>query len=300
MPQQADFEETAATEAQDSSTEAAAAQDLPTGAAESKPGEPESDAAAAAPDAPAAPPPAHETPPAHTHEALDAFDETAAVPEQPPAPRPIATQQGTTTTMLKCVVLGSSNVGKSSLLERYTKNSFRPERRVTLGADFASKVIEVGNERVRLVIWDTAGQERFHHGTIGGAFYRGADGALLVYDTTDFSTFAQVELWRRELLQRVDDCETFPIVCVGNKMDLPNPTRADDEKAAEAWCAAHGVGLLFASACDGTGVAVAMEAVAALALENKKRRQALGVTKPPSLSLDDLHAREKRGSSNCC
>ena len=63
---------------------------------------------------------------------------------------------------------------------------------------------------------------------------------------------------------------------------------------------APGLGLLFASACDGTGVAVAMEAVAALALENKKRRQALGVTKPPSLSLDDLHAREKRGSSNCC
>ena len=272
----ADFEETAA-------TEAGAPKDSPTGAAESKEsksGAPKADAAA--------------------HEAPDAFDETAAVPEQPPAPRPIATQQGSTTTMLKCVVLGSSNVGKSSLLERYTKNSFRPERRVTLGADFASKVIDVGEERVRLVIWDTAGQERFHHGTIGGAFYRGADGALLVYDTTDFSTFAQVELWRRELLQRVDGPEAFPIVCVGNKMDLPCSTRAEDEKAAEAWCAAHGVGLLFASACDGSGVAVAMEAVAALALENKKRRQALGVTKPPSLSLDDLHAREKRGSSNCC
>ena len=271
MSQAADFEETAATEAQDS----------PTGATESK------ESKSREPDAAA-------------HEAPDAFDETAAVPEQPPAPRPIATQQGTTTTMLKCVVLGSSNVGKSSLLERYTKNSFRPQRRVTLGADFASKVIDVGEERVRLVIWDTAGQERFHHGTIGGAFYRGADGALLVYDTTDFPTFAQVELWRRELLQRVDGPEAFPIVCVGNKMDLPCPTRKEDEKAAEAWCAAHGVGLLFASACDGTGVAVAMEAVAALALENKKRRQALGVTKPPSLSLDDLHAREKRGSSNCC
>ena len=162
MPQEADFEETAATEAQDS----------PTG-----------------------------------RRSVDAFDETAAVPEQQrahtrrtPSTRPIAIakQRGTTTTMLKCVVLGSSNVGKSSLLERYTKNSFRPERRVTLGADFASKVIDVGGERVRLVIWDTAGQERFHHGTIGGAFYRGADGALLVYDTTDFATFAQVELWRRE------------------------------------------------------------------------------------------------------
>ena len=58
----------------------------------------------------------------------DAFDETAAVPEQPPAPRPIATQRGSTTTMLKCVVLGSSNVGKSSLLERYTKERRTKER----------------------------------------------------------------------------------------------------------------------------------------------------------------------------
>ena len=86
MSQVADFEETAATEAQDS----------PTRAADSKSGAPKADAAA--------------------HEAPDAFDETAAVPEQPPAPRPIATQRGSTTTMLKCVVLGSSKVGKSTLV----------------------------------------------------------------------------------------------------------------------------------------------------------------------------------------
>jgi small GTP-binding protein len=274
----ANSEETAATE-----VAAGAVQYSPKVTTES--GEPELDAPP--------PPPKAEAPP-------DAFDETDAVSEAAPRPRPIARQPGTTTTMLKCVVLGSSNVGKSSLLERYTKNSFKPERRVTLGADFASKVIELGQERVRLIIWDTAGQERFHHGTIGGAFYRGADGALLVYDTADFSTFAQVELWRRELLQRVDGPDAFPIVCVGNKMDLPCPTRAEDSRAAGDWCRAHGIGLVFASACDGTGVGVAMEAVAALALENKRTREAAGLdTKPPSLSLDELHAREKR-AAGCC
>ena len=289
----ADVEETAAIE-----VAAAAAQDSPTVTPDS--GEPVLDAVAPVPDAP--PPPKAEAPPPppKAEAPPDAFDETDAVPEAAPRPRPIARQPGTTTTMLKCVVLGSSNVGKSSLLERYTKNSFKPERRVTLGADFASKVIELGQERVRLVIWDTAGQERFHHGTIGGAFYRGADGALLVYDTTDFSTFAQVELWRRELLQRVDGPDAFPIVCVGNKMDLPCTTRAEDSRAAGDWCKAHGIGLVFASACDGTGVGVAMEAVAALALENKRTREAAGLdTKPPSLSLDELHAREKR-PAGCC
>ena len=61
---------------------------------------------------------------------------------------------------------------------RFVHGKFTPQRRVTTGADFASKILTLGEREVRLVIWDTAGQERFHHGTLGGAFYRGADAAL--------------------------------------------------------------------------------------------------------------------------
>ena len=188
--------------------------------------------------------------------------------------------------MLKCVVLGSSNVGKSSLLERYTKNSFRPERRVTLGADFASKVIEVGEERVRLVIWDTAGQERFHHGTIGGAFYR-APTAPCWSTTLLISALSQVELWRRELpaRRRAGGGRS----CAWATRWIYCPTRDQDEKAA-APRRAHGVGL-FASACDGTALPWPWRRRRARAGE-QKAAAALGVTSCHPCRSDDLHARE--------
>jgi Ras-related protein Rab-7A len=205
-------------------------------------------------------------------------------------------------TLLKCVVLGSSNVGKTSLLMQFVHGKFTPARRVTTGADFASKVLHLGDREVRLVIWDTAGQERFHHGTLGGAFYRGADAALLVYDTTDIRTFEQIEMWRRELLQRIDGPpEEFPVVVVGNKVDVPNKTREHEQAAVVRWCRDLGIGLCLTSAKDGTGVAVAMEAVAMLALENKRRRQAAEPEqKRQTVVLDELHARPVAQNASCC
>ena len=176
--------------------------------------------------------------------------------------------------LLKCVVLGTSNVGKTSLLAQFVEERFTPGRRVTTGADFATKAVTVGGESVRLAVWDTAGQERFYHGTLGAAFYRGADAAVLVYDTSNFASFDQLELWRAELLQRVEAADEFPIVVVGNKIDLPNPNREAELEVVTKWCRSLGMGLWLTSAKEGTGVRVAMEAVALLALENRKRRPA--------------------------
>mmetsp|Transcript_104706 Transcript_104706/g.301984 ORF Transcript_104706/g.301984 Transcript_104706/m.301984 type:complete len:136 (-) Transcript_104706:420-827(-) len=118
--------------------------------------------------------------------------------------------------VVKIPVLGCSNVGKTSLMKRYCNNSYTDERRATTGADFATKKIVLQDTQMVLQIWDTAGQERFHHGTLGSAFYRGADGAVLVYDVTNAKSFEQVEQWREELMQRIDsDPDQFPVVVVG-------------------------------------------------------------------------------------
>lgn len=187
----------------------------------------------------------------------------------------------TDTVLLKVCVLGSSNAGKTSLLTRFVHGKFDATRRVTTGADFASKVLRLAGQEVRLVIWDTAGQERFHHGTLGNAFYRGADGALLVYDTTDIKSFEQIEMWRGELLQRVEgEPEAFPVVVVGNKVDLPSSTRDHEERAVRRWCRDLGIGLCQTSAKDGTGVHAAMDAIALLALENKLQKLKHGLNKP--------------------
>lgn len=191
---------------------------------------------------------------------------------------------GAPPTLVKCVVLGSSNVGKTSLLQKYVYDRFSETRQATTGADFAAKILTLADgSRVRLMIWDTAGQERFHHGTLGNAFYRGADGALLVYDTSDIATFEQIEMWRGELLQRVQGPpEDFPMVVVGNKIDIASETRDHEQAAVVNWCRDLGIGLALTSAKDGTGVDAAMEAIATLALDNKRKRRR--VSHPPSVS----------------
>lgn len=177
-----------------------------------------------------------------------------------------------------------------------------------MGADFASKVVSLDEDTVvRMVIWDTAGQERFHHGTLGNAFYRGADAAVLVYDTTDIRTFEQIELWRGELLQRVEgEPDDFPVLVVGNKIDLPSETRDQEEAAVVKWCRDLGIGLCLTSAKDGMGVKEAMHTIAALALDNKRRRTAAAGDRPKqhsssrvALTLDNARHRE-HSSFGCC
>ena len=82
--------------------------------------------------------------------------------------------------IVKVIVLGSSNVGKTALMKRYTTGKFNDVRRATVGADFMTKVMTLNDTEIIVQVWDTAGQEKFHQGTIGAPFYRGADGCLLV------------------------------------------------------------------------------------------------------------------------
>lgn len=118
--------------------------------------------------------------------------------------------------MLACGVCGAG-----SLIRRYASGTFSAERRATTGADFSSKQLVIGDQKVLLQIWDTAGQERFHQGTLGGAFYRGSHGALLVYDLANLKSFEQCEMWLNELYSRIDVAPSdFPVVVVANKSDL--------------------------------------------------------------------------------
>mgnify|MGYP003330414221 CR=1 FL=1 len=84
-------------------------------------------------------------------------------------------------TQLRLLLLGDGGAGKSSLLTRFTDDTFVPTTS-TVGVDFRTKLITLMWQRVRLQLWDTNGQERFR--SITRSYYRGAAGALLVYDIT--------------------------------------------------------------------------------------------------------------------
>ncbi|KAH9763864.1 ras-related protein RABA1f [Citrus sinensis] len=99
--------------------------------------------------------------------------------------------------LYKVVLIGDSGVGKSNLLSRFTRNEFSLESKSTIGVEFATRSIRVEDKIVKAQIWDTAGQERYR--AITSAYYRGAVGALLVYDVTRHVTFENVERWLKEL-----------------------------------------------------------------------------------------------------
>ncbi|KAL0300650.1 UNVERIFIED_CONTAM: Ras-related protein RABA1d [Sesamum calycinum] len=118
--------------------------------------------------------------------------------------------------LFKLVLIGDSGVGKSNLLSRFTRNEFSLESKSTIGVEFATRSLPVDGKVIKAQIWDTAGQERYR--AITSAYYRGAVGALLVYDVTRHSTFENVERWLRELRDHTDP--NIVVMLIGNKSDL--------------------------------------------------------------------------------
>ncbi|XP_061977393.1 ras-related protein RABA1d isoform X1 [Populus nigra] len=118
--------------------------------------------------------------------------------------------------LFKVVLIGDSGVGKSNLLSRFTRNEFSLESKSTIGVEFATRSLNVDSKVIKAQIWDTAGQERYR--AITSAYYRGAVGALLVYDVTRHSTFENVERWLRELRDHTDP--SIVVMLIGNKSDL--------------------------------------------------------------------------------
>uniref|UniRef100_A0A8B9R8M0 Ras-related protein Rab-4B n=1 Tax=Astyanax mexicanus TaxID=7994 RepID=A0A8B9R8M0_ASTMX len=88
--------------------------------------------------------------------------------------------------LFKFLVIGSAGTGKSCLLHQFIENKFKQDSNHTIGVEFGSRVVNVGGKTVKLQIWDTAGQERFR--SVTRSYYRGAAGALLVYDITRYES----------------------------------------------------------------------------------------------------------------
>ncbi|XP_076270574.1 ras-related protein Rab-18-B-like isoform X2 [Rhynchophorus ferrugineus] len=157
-------------------------------------------------------------------------------------------------TTLKILIIGESGVGKSSLLLRFTEDNFDPEQTLTIGVDFKTKKVTLDGNTVKLAIWDTAGQERFR--TLTPSYYRDAQGAILVFDVSSYSTFAKLETWLSEL-DTYSTKNNIVKMIVGNKIDVEN--REVTREQAMAFARRHQTLYIEASAKTKHGVQNAFE-----------------------------------------
>ncbi|KAF4036314.1 Ras family [Phytophthora infestans] len=157
-----------------------------------------------------------------------------------------------TESILKVVLIGDSGVGKSNLVMRFTKNKYMPHSVQTVGFEFATKTIRVGDRRLRAQIWDTAGQERFQ--SLTAAYYRNAVGAMIVYDITNRSSFEHVTGWLAQVHEHSH--ESLVLILVGNKCDLAHLPESRQVSTLEAarFAAKHSMEFLETSALDATNV----------------------------------------------
>jgi len=156
--------------------------------------------------------------------------------------------------LYKVVLIGDSGVGKSNLLSRFTRDEFNLETKSTIGVEFATRSIQTEGKTIKAQIWDTAGQERYR--AITSAYYRGAVGALLVYDIAKFSTFKNVERWLNELRENAD--RNIVIMLCGNKSDLRHLREVPTEEA-KSFAEAQKLSFIETSALDATNVELAYQ-----------------------------------------
>jgi small GTP-binding protein len=159
----------------------------------------------------------------------------------------------------KVVVVGSSSVGKSSMVQRLIQNTFTEDGSTTCGADFYTYSCPVNSENAKLQIWDTAGQERFR--SIAKSYFRNAVGAVLVYDITNMSSFDELSEWLNDL--HLLAAPNAYILLVGNKSDLEKDRQVGVDLIKD-FVTQHHLEALETSALSGNNV---MEAFARLALE---------------------------------
>ncbi|KAL3375251.1 hypothetical protein AABB24_006637 [Solanum stoloniferum] len=211
--------------------------------------------------------------------------------------------------LFKSVLVGDSAVGKSNLLSRFARNQFQLDSKPTIGVEFAYRNIRVGDKLIKAQIWDTAGQERFR--AITSSYYRGALGALLVYDITRRTTFENLRKWLHEL--REYGSSDMVIVLVGNKSDLSNSSRQVNIEDGQSLAQLEGLSFLETSAMENLNVEEAFlqminkihEIVSQKSLEAKLNE----VTTPKSLqegkkleiiNMMDNEVTATKQNVNCC
>ena len=200
--------------------------------------------------------------------------------------------------VLKIIILGSSEVGKTSILHRYFNNEFQQNLLSTIGIDFRTKFFKFNDEKIKMNFIDTAGQEKFK--AISVNYLKGTNGVILVFDITKKKSFDLIETWIDEIKQN----NKFNIgkILLGNKTDLEIDREVPKEEAIKL---AENLGCQYfeGSAKTGENINEALNTVASETYEswkkyrNEENRHSIRISSADSDNANRVSAEEKK---KCC
>ena len=198
--------------------------------------------------------------------------------------------------IFKVLLLGNSDVGKSSLLLRYVDSVWSDTFVPTIGVDFKVKTIEIDGKKVKLQIWDTAGQERFR--TVVSTYFRGAHGIFLIYDITNRDSFKNLENWLIEIEKNAS--ENVLKILIGNKNDLEDERDISPDEG-KSFANRNGMQFIETSAKMNTNVNEAFETLGKLMIEfNSQQKQAMTQDKKDKKVLGASSGKNLNTKKGCC
>lgn len=201
---------------------------------------------------------------------------------------------------VKVILIGCSAVGKTCMINRYTKDEFTQCTMATVSAGFQLKEVRIGTHLVKMQLWDTAGQERFAN--LSKMFYRGCHACVFVFDLSEPRTLQSLYNWKTEFIDigQYDKGIIPPMFLVGNKKDLKKSTKVTPSEV-EKWIDNEEIGYFIVSAYKCIGINEMFEAVCEKALHFKmelaKKKEFIALTQEKD-DKDDI-IKEDKGSS-CC
>ena len=185
---------------------------------------------------------------------------------------------------IQLIIIGESNVGKTSLIRRYTNNLFNTNHLETVGIEFNTREEKINNKIIKVKIWDTAGQEIFQ--SLTKNFYRKADGIIIVFDVGNKESFEKLHDWIKSVYDNIDSYREMHLIIVGNKNDLEENRQVTQEEGVKL-SEYFEIPYFEASAKNGNGVRTFMMKIIEDVINNKVNNRSSFNIKNYYSNIDD-------------
>ena len=194
---------------------------------------------------------------------------------------------------VKIMLIGDSNVGKTSILKRFCKNIFSTSYISTVGIDFENKYIKIGKQTINLQIWDTAGQERYK--VLSRNYYNNSDAFMIVYDITNLKSFESVTNWIEQIKENAS--ENVKSILIGNKSDLEVKRKIKTEEGKNL---ANKININFyeTSAQNGSNIEKAISDLVKEVINDDNFVKEYESNSPSQISEEKFNKENKK--KNCC